>query len=67
MTIFALIKNGTVFNTIVASQDFITNNFNRLIDYSGDPIDAAIDITSIDVSIGYSYDGTNFYPPIEED
>jgi hypothetical protein len=64
---FALITNGTVFNLIVASQDFITNNSASITDSYGNPLQFAIDVTGTSVDINWTYDGTNFYPPVEND
>lgn len=66
--IYALIKDGIIVDRIVATQDFIDNNLQNLVCPNNFlPIDLAIDVTNLNVNIGYTYDGTDFYPPIEND
>lgn len=64
---YALIKNGSVVNIIIATSDFIQSYKDSLTDLNGNPIDSMIDVTNLYVCIGFTYDGENFYPPIEND
>ena len=58
--IYALINNGFVENVIVADSSFISlinSNWQHCVQIdSADPMPA----------IGWSYDGSNFSPPVEE-
>ena len=57
--IFALIKNGKVFNTIAATQSVIDEmGLEKL------SADAAIDITGSQFGIGHEYDGVKFTKPL---
>lgn len=60
MSNVALIKDEVVFNIIVADMTWASNNISNL------NSDTVVDVTSLDVCIGYTYDGKDFYPPIEE-
>lgn len=56
--IYALVKNGLVVNTIVADPDFISHikdQYDHCIQVSDDPGNP---------SIGWSYDGSSFSPPM---
>lgn len=66
--IYALIKNGVVIDRIIATTEFINSNFSLLKDpFSQESLDNAIDVTNLLVEIGFTYDGVNFYPRIENE
>jgi hypothetical protein len=56
--IFAQIKNGIVVNTIVLEDPSLMSAFSE-------GFDSIIEIDQLpgSPSIGWTYDGTNFYPP----
>jgi hypothetical protein len=59
MSKVALILNGCVFNIIIADPTWAANNISNLMS------DTVVDVTNMDVCIGYTYDGTIFSAPVE--
>jgi hypothetical protein len=58
MNKIALILNGLVFNIIIADPTWASNNIANLM------ADTVVDVTNMDVCIGYTYDGTVFSAPV---
>ena len=59
MTIFALIKNGTVINTIVVDPQHLGS-------FSADA-EAIVSIDGLPVGVGWLYDGEKFINPYTEE